>query len=170
MDHEEVNSALAGAGIDASELHGFLCGVFCLGIEVQSDTWYRTLEEYLPESGQLTGLASEIGLKISTALKDTQMQFNLLLPDADAAIDQRTLCLSLWCSGFVSGYGLGSPEGFRQVDEVKELLVDFRAISRLNEQVEESDENESDLMQLEEYVRMGTIFLYDNLSGEKGNS
>ena len=55
-------------------------------------------------------------------------------------------------------------------DSGKELIDDFYKISRLrtNGLDEYTDQGESDLMELVEYVRMGAIFIYEELHGLSG--
>jgi hypothetical protein len=52
---------------------------------------------------------------------------------------------------------------FQQADlekEVAEVMGDFAQISKLTDEVPEAEENESDLMEISEYVRMSALLVY----------
>ena len=40
-------------------------------------------------------------------LRGDEMEFELLLPDDDAPLEQRATALSQWCQGFLYGFGTG---------------------------------------------------------------
>ena len=98
---------------------------------------------------------------IETGLGDEDFGFQLLLPDEEQDINHRRVGLSDWCRGFLTGFGLtGRFQQSELSDEVQELLRDFSQISQVEDDMPEDDDNESDLIEITEYVRMGAIMTF----------
>lgn len=160
-DHAYVSKQLQATDIDASEFHGLLCGAFCSSIAIGTAEWQRLISPYLPEFQALESLSIGIWEQIEAGFKSAELDLSLLLPEEDAPMDLRVKCLASWCGGFNSGFRLGeSLKQKQQSEEVRDILKDFESITRLNDRVEDSDENETDFMELEEYARMAAIMIY----------
>jgi uncharacterized protein YgfB (UPF0149 family) len=87
--------------------------------------------------------------------------FILMIPADDEGITERAESVSLWCSGFLSGFG----ESGRQLDaadasDVKEALQDMGRIAAMSEEVTEGEENESDLTEIVEFIRISTLLIF----------
>ncbi|MCK5667436.1 MAG: UPF0149 family protein, partial [Gammaproteobacteria bacterium] len=95
----------------------------------------------------------------------------LLLADEDDPLAERSRSLAEWCQGFMSGMGLSGVKQEQIPAESEELISDFYKIASL----EADDRDELDqgddfaLMELTEYVRMGTIFIFEDLQGNVDN-
>ena len=50
--------------------------------------------------------------------------------------------------------------GFRENEIIRETIQDFRRISEISEDVNDSDENESDYTELKEFARVGALTVY----------
>lgn len=85
----------------------------------------------------------------------SDFQFRVLMPDDDVAIDIRSKSLKSFCAGFLSGFG-----ATKSGDDGKEALADFERIAALRETVEESEENEADLFEIMEYVRVSVLLIF----------
>ena len=84
-----------------------------------------------------------------------------MIPADDEGITERAESVSLWCSGFLSGFG----ESGRQLDaadasDVKEALQDIGRIAVMSEEVTEGEENESDLTEIVEFIRISTLLIF----------
>lgn len=91
----------------------------------------------------------------------SDFDFALLLPDDDAPISERAMAIGLWCSGFLSGFG----ETGRQLDvndksDVHEAMRDLASIAAMTDDVPEGEENEADLMEIVEFVRVSTLLIF----------
>ena len=87
--------------------------------------------------------------------------FILMIPADDEGITERAESVSLWCSGFLSGFG----ESGRRLDaadasDVKEALQDMGRIAAMSEEVAEGEENESDLTEIVEFIRISTLLIF----------
>lgn len=145
----------------AAEVHGFASGWIASGSNWTSATssFYESFEVAL--SGELGTLLDEIASGVLTGLSDVDFGFQLLLPAEKIDINQRRSALSAWCMGFLTGFGLtGRFQDAELSDEVKELLKDFGQISQVEEEIPEDDDNDSDLTEITEYVRMGAIMCF----------
>jgi|TARA_R110000796_G_scaffold227766_4_gene344669 uncharacterized protein len=153
---------LGAAGFPA-ELHGHLVGRLSAGARYDHGTWLNVANELLDARGTL----SEAGKVQLIQLYDASMaelagsgfEVTLLLPDDSATVDHRTQALGQWCEGFLGGFGLVE----RQVElgeEADSALHDFAAIAQVQTDLEESEANEVDFMEVMEYVRMAVLMIF----------
>lgn len=106
-----------------------------------------------------------VGLQemVKGELTSDDMAIVLLLPTDDAALSDRATALGQWCQGFVTGFGLNAG-GKDLSDEAKEVLQDLVAISQVQEALEESEDGESDYMEVMEYLRVAPLLLFSELA------
>lgn len=155
-------------GIEPAEFHGILCGMVCNRIRPGSVEWKGAMFPILPLEQLVEGTEGlDIAMYRPTleALKSTDLGLELFIPHEDEAISIRFKGLSSWCGGFISGYSYGKNRApTKWDDDIKEVLEDFSSISRIRDTVGESEENESDFVQLEEYVRMAVVMVFTELN------
>lgn len=163
------------ASMSAAEAHGALCGMLCARGTVELSEW---VDHVIGEQGQGSNLLHEVVHKLSELhqstlemMNDASGEFRLLLLDEEEDLPERVETLAAWCQGFVYGLAAG---GIRQDSELPEdtaeLLNDMVEISRASHEVTdaaavepEDDEDEVAYMEIEEYVRMGTLLIYEEL-------
>jgi yecA family protein len=163
------------ATMGAAEAHGALCGMLCARGTTELSEW---VDHVVGEQEQGSELLHDIVHKMSDLhqatlemMNDATGEFRLLLPDDDDALPDRVDALAAWCQGFIYGLAAG---GITQESELPEdtdeLLKDMIEISRArhdtdDEAPEESDVNEDEqaYMEIEEYVRMGVLLIYEEL-------
>ena len=173
QNYDQLNKMLitAGAGSHAAECHGFLCALVCGCGQVQD----QKLREYFPLDSdgivnpdecfnQLKSLAEDVEAKMYSP----DLDLELLLADENNAMAERSRSLVEWCQGFMCGMVLSAVKDEQISFESKELLNDFCKIANLDAENEEALDQENDfaLMELIEYVRMGTIFIFEDLRAE----
>ena len=174
IDFNSIDSALAraAASADASDSHGYLCGLVCAAGYAEPAQWEPELlgdcqsaAEEIEESRRLLKLLYQ---DIQAKLNDPEMTFQLLLPEDSEGLPQRTEMLGDWCMGFLSGLGMGGLPPMEQLtDECRELLHDFAQISRIEFDLEDpGEEDEVALMEIIEFVRVGVMFLSDELQSQ----
>lgn len=161
------------ATMGAAESHGALCGMLCaqgttdlsewmghvLGEQEQGNVFSRDLANQLTDLHQST-----LG-----QMNDPYGGFQLLLPDDDDELDERTEALGDWCLGFVYGLAAGGiSEDSELPEDTRELLADFIEISRAGNEVSDmedvSDEDdEVAFVEIVEYVRTGVLLINEEL-------
>jgi hypothetical protein len=153
----------------AAESHGSLCGIYCAGGKADLQKWLEQVFDAFDLQNMLIKEASQLlaGLFNNTQqqLNDSAADFQLLLPDDNASLADRTEALAQWCHGF--SYGLASG-GLKQEtklpQDTAELIRDLVEIARAGHDVEaESETDEESYMHLYEYVRMGVLLINEEL-------
>jgi uncharacterized protein YgfB (UPF0149 family) len=164
----------SGSPLPLAELHGGLCGVICASGRHAAQGW---LDELLDDCGgdaitlaELAGRLEVLGSETWQALSGMAMEFEPLLPDDDAAIDQRAEALGMWCHGFLAGLVIGGIDltGETTVlsQDLSELVHDFAAISQAgpgSQEFEDPEEGDNSLTELVEFVRVGAQFVFEEL-------
>lgn len=155
-----------GALNSPSELHGLLCGKLCGGARLSGDEWLQSAWEFLEVTETPDGQANdEVAnlMKVTLAQLDSgNYDFQLMLPDDDTDLEQRTQALSEWCHGFLGGFGSAGidPEAKFSSDNA-DALRDMAAIvqAAVDDEQEEEDQ-EADYFDLVEYVRVVAMNFY----------
>jgi uncharacterized protein YgfB (UPF0149 family) len=114
--------------------------------------------------------------KVTTEqMNDSEIDFELMLPDDEESLELRVEALGTWCQGFVYGLAAGGIQEDTQLpDDSKELITDILEISRAGYAADEeaemnaslnddSEEDEVAFMEVSEYVRMGILLIYEEL-------
>lgn len=177
MQYDEFAAALSLAGLElsASEVHGIICGAICNQMKTGN----------APDMGRLItagadvnpGSLEQLQEKLELLLRGTvgelhgeEGDLTLLLPGEDAGLPLRTRSLADWCRGFL----LGLLDGERvAIDEfgadAAEMARDMMSVSEV-EAGPDGEDSEWDLAQVEEYIRVGVQFIFEELYGDlRGN-
>lgn len=160
---------LAEAELVAAEAHGVLCGMSCAAGTVSLESWLTQVFEVLDLENANIRAACQllVGLHENTReqLNDTEALFELLLPDDETGLVERTNALAEWCHGFVFGLAAGGLKRETQLPaDTAELIADIVAISRAGLDDSPADDTDEDAyMQLCEYVRMGVLLITEEL-------
>ncbi len=163
------------AAMGAADAHGALCGMLCARGTVELSEW---VDHVIGEQEQGDELLHDVVHKLSELhqstlemMNDATGDFKLLLLDDDDPLPERVEALAAWCQGFIYGLAAGGiQEGSELPEDTAELLKDMIEISRAGHDVddtgvEESDVNDDEMayMEIEEYVRMGVLLVYEEL-------
>jgi len=150
---------------DAAELHGLLCGYLSAGARLSHEAWLKLaaeltdITEYRHESSKLA--FTDLYDGVVAQLEQGDFGFQLLLPDDDMSMPERAEALGCWCQGYLTGFGLqGEHTNESLSDELKEALSDMEKIAQIELEPEADDESESDLMELQEYVRISSMMIF----------
>ena len=155
--------------IRAAECHGFLCGQICISGQAEESIWWDFLNAELEDSELVGGYYTQIqdmGRHLASNLQLPYFEFQPMLPDDDTGLTERVQALGDWCNGFLNGFGMGTARQLLPLtDACREVLDDFSHICRVEVGEEISrEEDELALVELVEYVRMGTILLYEEMN------
>jgi yecA family protein len=163
------------ASMGAADAHGALCGMLCARGTVELSEW---VDHVIGEQEQGNELLHDVVHKLSELhqstlemMNDATGDFKLLLLDDDDPLPERVEALAAWCQGFIYGLAAGGiQEGSELPEDTAELLKDMIEISRAGHDVDdtgvdESDDNDDEMayMEIEEYVRMGVLLVYEEL-------
>jgi uncharacterized protein YgfB (UPF0149 family) len=170
ISHAELGALLAKAqfGVGASDLHGSLAGYLCGGGHTDAQHWLAALELEHDDDA-----AAELPREVlehlyadcAAWLADPELRFEPLLPAANAPLGARTEALVEWCRGFLGGVGLAGAgsKGTLSAD-AKEILADFDTIAATQFESNDSEEDESALAEVIEFIRIGALLLHTELS------
>ena len=147
-----------------AEIHGYVSGVLSAGDRPAVKNWLDQVAEQLGDK-TLDDAASDVLTRLYSQtleqLEAGDFSIQLLLPDDDESLSQRTEALGIWCQSFISGFGQGLSE--QNVGEmVEDVLKDFAEIS-LIEATDEDEEAEKLLMEISEFVRMAWLAVFNEI-------
>lgn len=166
VDYDEVNVELGAvhAGMRASECHGFLCGHFCASNSIAPGDWRKHLLAGIDDAVNVNdcfAILEQMANQVKIEVLSEDISFDLLLPDEQSPISDRSSALAEWCDGFASGLGIGGMAQKEKLnEECDEFVKDVISISRMETSMEEGEETETALFEIIEYIRVGTIMLH----------
>jgi uncharacterized protein YgfB (UPF0149 family) len=150
----------SGHPVSPAELHGLLLGRSCAGAGFDAEGWFDDAHELLQTEPESNVRQALLGLQemVKNELTGDEMAVVLLLPTDDESLSARTTAIGQWCQGFLHGFArLG---GQPMSDDAKEVLHDLAAIARIQDALEESEDGESDYMEVMEYLRVAPLLLF----------
>ena len=160
-------------GVDASELHGSLCGYLAggaapLGRDLLAALQLDGAEEVTPAPADQAALEALLG-QCRDALADPELGFEPLLPDGDRPLAERAEAVVDWCRGFLGGFGLaGTDAHARLSDDAQEVLRDFGTIAASAFDFGDAAEDEDALIEVQEFLRVGALLLHTESAGRHG--
>ena len=166
---------LSQGNLDEAELaecHGLLCGLLCCrGAETPGEFIHHLgAMQLLVEPGPaLSAVMTELWESTGKQLEDEEMGFDLWLPDDEESLEDRTISLAQWCSGFLAG--LGSCGQLDHLSEdAREAISDLQQISRAELAAPPDDdgageEDEQAYAEIVEYVRVVAMTMREEFRG-----
>ena len=117
-------------------------------------------------AAELRDMGAELFTATAAALRQPDMEFELLLPADELPIDVRTAALAQWCQGFLYGLGAGAvPDASELPGDAGEVVRDFGEISRAGvDSTQDEESNEAAYTELVEFVRVGVQLLFEELA------
>lgn len=160
------------AATDAAEAQGLLCGILCAQGRVDQTSWTaQVLGEGLTDGDETI---QELRQQLNTlyqesmqSLYDEEYGFKMYLPDDEVTLQERIEAISEWCQGFLLGFSMRSLDEVSDEirEEIEGLIEDFVEVTRLDvESSEDENEDEQSFMEIEEYIRMGVIYIFTSLN------
>lgn len=156
-----------GLSQSPSEVHGMLTGLVCVNPDISVGEQHRAFQGWFEDE-----LDRGIGEKLTDLFTETRaaldeygdFQFRILMPEDSEGIDGRSRSLRAFCGGFLSGFGLAGHSASEDED-VAEALADFERIAAFRDDVIDSEENEADLQEIIEYVRISVLLIFATCYG-----
>lgn len=166
---------LGQGNLDAAELaecHGLLCGLVCREASSSAGDFLHHLAamQLVKNPGEaLNAVLIEAWQATVEQLADEDMGFALWLPDDDEPLEERTIALAQWCSGFLAGLASGGQlEALSE--EAQEAIEDLQQIARAELSSSpggspESEEDEQAYAEIVEYVRIVALTMREEFRG-----
>ncbi|EGH96174.1 YecA/YgfB family protein [Pseudomonas syringae] len=150
-----------GHKVSPAELHGLLLGRSCAGAGFDNEGWFADASMLLETEPQDNIRAALVGLQemVKGELTGDDMTVVLLLPGDDEPLTERAAALGQWCQGFLAGFGLAIGDKVLG-SEAKAVLEDLSAIAQVQDALEESEDGETDYMEVMEYMRVAPLLLF----------
>jgi hypothetical protein len=173
-DYSRLAQVLESLGLayGASETHGLLCGMLSCGTTQAHVEWIESLFGDLPAEDLLAQEARQLVAQLYQAsrlqLSEEGSEFSLLLPDDEATLGERARALVDWCEGYLYGLGMGGVSEPQLAGDAKEALQDISAFTRLDlENLAGGERDEYDYMELQEFLRVATLLIRDELASAR---
>ena len=166
---------LSQGNLDAAELaecHGLLCGLLCRETNSTANDFISQLaamQLVVKPGAALEAVLVEAFQSTMAQLGDEEFGFVLWLPDDRESLEERTIALAQWCSGFLAGLASGG-----QLDalseEAKEAIEDLQQITEAEISspgldAVESEEDEVAFTEIVEYVRVVALMMREDFRG-----
>lgn len=168
LDFDLIADVFVTESITASpsELHGQLCGYLASGVTLPLEDWLSMVVEFCDIGGWKEEASRAVIVELYTAtltlFQNGEFALVPSISDDDAELCERGVTLAQWAHGFLAGYGLSGQKKDLS-DETKQILRDFANISGMQAEMralEDNNDNEADLTELVEYVRLSAMMLY----------
>lgn len=148
--------------ITPAELHGSLCGYLCGGGEALRRRWLASVladDEGVADVAE-GGALDQAYLAAASQLESQELEFEMLLPADEEAVDLRGEALVEWCRGFLSGFGLAAAAPEQLSEDASEALADIGRIASSDLSYDDPESDEEALEEVAEFVRVAALLLH----------
>lgn len=151
------------ASLDASELHGSLCGYLSGGGAHERKGWFAAvMSDPLVSAVEPDSALDRLYLASTGQLESPDFGFELLLPAEDRPVEERGDGLLAWCRGFLGGFGLASGAKPPLSEESEEALADMARIAASDLSYEEPEADAEALEEVTEFIRVAALLLHSD--------
>jgi len=166
----------ADADYNAAEAQAIACGLLVVNIASDKVQWvqliFGDIEADNDKQHKAIKLSGELFEATKAQLQDSDLGFDLLLPEEDESLYARVTALQQWSAGFVLGISMAGIKDHTELpDDTRELLADITEIGTVGEfDLENQEESEEAFAEINEYVRMGVLLINEELQPLKQSS
>lgn len=167
MTYPIINAAViqSDAELSAAHAHGMATGMLCTNDQAQSSEWLAELFLHAtPATDEDRATLVHLFEETRNLLVSDNFEFDLLLPGEEALLSEQVEALTFWCQGFLLGVSF-THASFDWPKEVTEVLKDIVEFTKLEIEAE-GEEDESDFMEITEYMRSAVLLLRSELNKE----
>ena len=174
VGHDDIDALIMRLrlGTEASELHGSLCGYLAGGGSLRNTSVLAALQldgEASNPTPDDQALLARWAKQCETELADPELGFEPLLPEDDRPLAERAEALVDWCRGFLGGFGLAGTSAHAKLsDEAQEVLRDLGNVAGSSFDFGDEEEDEDALIEVQEFVRVGTLLLHTECTAGDG--
>jgi uncharacterized protein len=148
------------ADLNASLLHGAVCGLLCAAPAESSQSYRRALTDLLDAVERMD--IEELDRFVWYAADDLaspDLSFEPVLPDDEYALEDRVEALAQWSESFLTAFE--SAGGEVEGDAV-DALEDIERIADVGGDLEDDDENEFDFFSVVEHLKVAVLLIHDS--------
>lgn len=153
-----------GCHISASELQGAIAGMISTGLQPQDRHWHCNLlaaiNDAQPFSDPAQQMLQQVLMKSHNSFAEQDSLAPILLPNEGYPLIDRLESVSLWCQGYLLGFGLQSGKDKIANAEVAEAISDLSEISRLELDSNDSQDSNMAMMTLVEHIKVAVKVIY----------
>ncbi|MBU6953165.1 UPF0149 family protein [Hahella sp. HN01] len=156
-------------------VHGLWCGRMAAGDRAQDNDWWSYTQRF---AGSVNAIEENLQAAFKAvygyaeaALMQDNMSFQPWLPEDAVECSLRVAALADWCRGFVEGLTsvLGSGLSSCSAD-VQEVLQDLVDIGEVDPEVDGDEQDERELLELTEFVKVAALNVLQELTAAKKNA
>lgn len=152
--------------VTSSYLFGFIAAKIIRGerdIELALADLRGQLSLSFEQENEFAPIWAQMYAAGSESLNSEYFELINLIPSDDYPLSMRLFCLIDLMKGLLGGLDVEAYEKYFQENEaIQEIFQDFQAITEIDVDAEDSNENEKNYMEVEEYVRIGIMFLAEH--------
>jgi uncharacterized protein YgfB (UPF0149 family) len=158
-----------------ADSHGIACGMLIVNSIADNRVWIK----HIIESVEATDTLSAASIKmmavwfdeIKNQLQDSNLRFELCLPDDEEQLEDRIYALQEWCRGFLLGIAMSGINDFSELaQDTQELMNDFARIGAEEEfDLDNKDEAEIAYSDISQYVRIGVLLINEEMQSRLSN-
>jgi len=175
MEYFNLDMALqeAEADYNSAETQAIACGMLAVNISADKIAWVKMIFGEIDTSDSAHATKQGVAIELSGELfdlskkqmQDSNLGFDILLPEEDEGLFVRVNALQQWCSGFVVGVTMaGVKDTSKLPEDSRELLADLTEIGTSGEfDLGDEDESEDAFEEIKEYIRMGVLLINEEL-------
>jgi len=176
--YSEIDELLkqSGAMQEPAESHGLLSALLCAGQDAIA-TWLAELHPEQRDGDLLAKQAMDtlegFAAVVKVQLQGADFSYELMLPSDEEPLPSRVFALAQWCQGFYLGLGIAGINDLEKLPEdSREVVKDMTEIARIenyDDKAEQppSEEDEAAYAELVEYLRVGVLLIFEELSKPK---
>lgn len=170
-DYEELAGALHAAQVELSpaEVHGMITGTVSVPQARAPGSLFfgRKPVAATPEVEAFLRLVAALQEDVRARLEGSDFEFQPLLRGAEAELSEQVDALAAWARGYVLGLaaaGVADPK--RLEGQIGEFLLDATRIGEAEMDEDETvEQQEREIAEIVEYLRVGVQLVYDELHG-----
>ena len=165
MTYEVINAIVvqSDAELSAAQAHGMATGMLCANEHAQSADWLSELFRHAaPVTDENKAVLVALFEETRSLLTSDDFEFDLFLPGDEALLSEQVEALTDWCQDFMLGVSFTDTASDAS-KEVSEILKDIIEFTKLDTDAE-GEEDESDFMEITEYMRSAVLLLRSELN------
>ncbi len=149
---------------NAAEVHGMLSGMLAGGANPSSEHWLALLSDLLHEGqtfpSAVRNKLDQLTQSIDAALRDPEMNYQLMLPEDQQPIEERLQAMIDWVQSFLVGFGVNQSNLAGFSEDVREAIDDMVELAKLDFSVEDDNDADRAYFEIVEYLRVSAIMCF----------